>query len=82
MINIQRRIKQNKLDMRMLVQVHDDLLFEVEDSRMNVLPASVKSDMEKAVELRIPVVVDMKCGKNWADMSVLSLLNPSSPMAR
>ena len=51
-----------------LLDVIDRTCQRLPDDLMKELPAIMKSDMEKAVELRIPVIVDLKSGKNWADM--------------
>jgi DNA polymerase I len=69
MINIHKRLEGAGSKSRMLVQVHDDLLFEIAAEDMKELPIVIKSDMEKAVELKVPVVVDVKSGANWSDMS-------------
>ena len=62
------RIDRAGLDARMLLQVHDDLLFEVPPERLGELSARVKDEMENAVELAVPLEVSVKQGKNWADM--------------
>jgi DNA polymerase-1 len=68
MINVQRILKENNFKTRMLVQVHDELLFEVaREERHTVLPL-IKAAMEKALTLRIPLVVDLKTGDNWVEM--------------
>lgn len=72
MINVYERLSDEKLKSRILVQVHDDLLLELEDGEAQKLPGMIKYDMETAVKLDVPVIVDMKTGVNWADMSKLA----------
>jgi DNA polymerase-1 len=52
----------------MLLQIHDDLLFEIADGIVEETSRSIKELMEKIVELNIPVSVDIKKGKKWADV--------------
>jgi DNA polymerase-1 len=51
----------------MLLQVHDELLFEVPEKERSVAQKLVKEEMEHAVKLLVPIRVDMGIGKNWAD---------------
>jgi DNA polymerase I len=55
----------------MLVQVHDELLFEVPVTALAAASSQIKTMMETALPLSIPVVVDLKVGENWADMRPL-----------
>jgi DNA polymerase-1 len=57
----------------MILQVHDELLFECEEAEMQDLAKLVKDKMENALELSVPVKVDLKVGKNWGEMSPLEL---------
>jgi len=68
MINIHRRFASEKTRGRMLLQVHDELLFEVRERDAIEFGAAIKSEMETAVKLDVPVVVDIKTGMNWRDM--------------
>ena len=52
---------------RMLLQVHDELLFEVPEGEVAALEALVKPLMERAVPLRVPLVVDVGHGRTWDD---------------
>ena len=55
----------------MLLQIHDELLFEVPEGSVKEFSAWVRAVMETAVTLRIPVKVDVKAGRNWQDMKPL-----------
>lgn len=68
MINIAREIDTGKLESRILVQVHDDLLLEVPEDEVHIIKKILKQEMEHAVELNVPLVVELKKGNNWRDM--------------
>ncbi len=65
MINIQSELKQRKLRSQMILQVHDELVFEVPDDEIETMKQLVKEKMEGALALSIPIKVDMGVGKNW-----------------
>lgn len=67
MINIHHRIIKENLKTRMLLQVHDELLFEVPEDEKDILEALVRQEMEGAVKLKVPLKVDIGIGKNWAE---------------
>ena len=58
---------------RMLVQVHDELLFEADEKSAVLLAVAIKEEMESAVKLSIPVVVDVKKGANWDEMEKIKI---------
>jgi DNA polymerase-1 len=68
MINIAREMEKRRLKSRMLLQVHDELVFEVPEGEEEEMRTLVKSIMESAVKLNVPVKVDTKSGKNWGEM--------------
>jgi DNA polymerase-1 len=68
MINIYNEIKLKDCKSLMLLQVHDDLLFEVPVKEQELMIAIVKDKMENAVKLSVPLFVDIKIGKNWGEM--------------
>ena len=51
----------------MLLQVHDELVFEVPNDELQTISALVRQEMEHAADLRVPLVVDMGTGVNWLD---------------
>jgi DNA polymerase-1 len=65
MIDIQAYLEQNELQTRMLVQVHDELIFEVPEEEKDSVPQKLKELMESAYELACPLKVDMGLAKNW-----------------
>jgi DNA polymerase-1 len=68
MINLHREMERRKLKSKMLLQIHDELLFEVPDDELKEMKSLVSEFMPKAVELCVPVRIDIKLGRNWAEM--------------
>jgi DNA polymerase-1 len=67
MINIHRRLASEKLKSKMILQVHDELVFEVPKDELETMKALVRSEMENAIHLDVPIHVDMGVGDNWLD---------------
>jgi DNA polymerase I len=67
MRNIHAAIGQRGLEARMLLQVHDELVFEVPQAEVETLADLVRHHMQSAVELRVPLVVDIGVGPNWLE---------------
>jgi len=65
MIDIQKGIKKEKLKSKMILQIHDELLFEFPKEEEDKLIPLVVNSMEKAMKLKVPIIVDYGCGKNW-----------------
>ena len=65
MINIQKRLTQENLGSKMILQVHDELVFEVPDREIEPMKKLVKEEMEGVLTLSVPIKVDMGVGKNW-----------------
>ncbi len=51
----------------MILQVHDELLFEVPEAEMDQIKEMVRSEMEGVYRLRVPLKVDLGTGRNWAE---------------
>ncbi len=58
---------------RMILTVHDELVFEVKDGLVEEVSSEYKAIMEKAMKLKVPIVVDAKAGKNWGEMKGISI---------
>jgi len=67
MIHIHKLLGERGLRTRMLLQVHDELVFEVPDDELDTAQTLVKQEMEHAAELSVPLVVDIGVGKNWME---------------
>jgi len=67
MVDVYRALQKEKLQSRILLQVHDELVLEVPIGEVEQVSKIVKEAMEQSVTLKVPLVVDVKIGKNWAD---------------
>jgi DNA polymerase-1 len=67
MVNIDRRLSAEQLQARMLLQVHDELIFEVPESELEQVSELIKIEMETAVPFDLPLKVDIGTGRNWAE---------------
>jgi len=70
MIRIGDEIRRRNLGTRMVLQVHDELIFEVPEEERNIAD-SVRDWMGHVTALKVPLVVDVKAGPNWRDLDVL-----------
>jgi DNA polymerase-1 len=53
---------------RMTLQVHDELVFEVPESEVDIMKSLVREEMENAHRLSVPLLVEVGVGKNWRDL--------------
>lgn len=67
MIEIQKEIVDQELDVKMILQVHDELVFDCLENDKEKVKEIIKSKMESIVELSIPLLVDVNEGKNWLE---------------
>jgi DNA polymerase-1 len=67
MVKIDRELEKRSLKSRMIMQVHDELVFEVPPDELDELKAIVRKEMETVVELNAYLKVDMNAAKNWAE---------------
>jgi DNA polymerase-1 len=68
MISIAQRLKNEKLQAQMILQVHDELLFEAPPKEEKALTRLVKEEMEGVYKLEVPLVVEIGVGPNWRDL--------------
>jgi DNA polymerase-1 len=67
MINVHKRMKEERLDSKMILQVHDELVFDVHPSELEKLKVIVSKEMREALPLKVPVEVEMGTGRNWLE---------------
>jgi DNA polymerase-1 len=67
MLKIARRLEEEKMQTRMLVQIHDELLFEAPEAEVERAKTVVKEIMEGAWPLKVPLIAEVGVGKTWAD---------------
>jgi DNA polymerase-1 len=68
MRDVARLVEEKRWKTRVLLQVHDDLLFEVPEGELAQVAVPIQKTMEGALALDVPVRVDLKTGRNWAEM--------------
>lgn len=67
MINIHREMQKQKLQSKMILQVHDELNFDVVKPELEAMKKLVKEGMENAVNIGVPLIVEMNAAENWLD---------------
>jgi DNA polymerase-1 len=68
MISIDRRLSAEKFETKMILQVHDELLFEAPPKEKSKLEELVREEMEGVYQLAVPLVVEICSGSNWRDL--------------
>jgi len=71
MISLDRKLRESQLPANMLLQIHDELVFEVAPEAVDALADLVRSEMSSVMPLRVPIQVDVKVGNNWAECEPL-----------
>src|SRR5260370_1020645 len=79
MVRLQREIEADQIEGRMLLQVHDELLFEVPRSEVDQFAEKVPRIMTGAYELETGIEVEMRVGPNWADVKKLAVVRAAAP---
>jgi DNA polymerase-1 len=67
MIEIEKTIKDEKLMGMMILQIHDELIFEVPDLEVPIFKKLIQEKMENVIRLNVPIEVHIAVGKNWAE---------------
>jgi len=65
MINIHKKLEEGTYKSKMLLQVHDELVFDVYNSELEELKTLIKSEMENAYKIDVPLDVEVGVGENW-----------------
>ena len=65
MIHVSERLKKEQLKSRLILQVHDELLIEAEESELEQVKTILREEMQGAAELSVRLEIDMHIGKNW-----------------
>ena len=68
MINISRKLKDKDLESKMVLQIHDELIFEVPQKEVEVMKKLVKEEMESVIKLNVPLRVSIETAESWGDM--------------
>lgn len=72
MVTIEQRLQARSLDARLVLQVHDELIFDVPARLVEAVRAEVKDAMANALPLSVPLVVDFKAGPSWAEAEAMT----------
>lgn len=67
MVNVYNRLKEENLEAQLILQVHDELIIEAPENEVDKVMSILRTEMENAVKLDVPLVVDMAVGKSWYD---------------
>ena len=67
MIDIDRNMERFPAETKMIMQVHDELVFEIENDRIGETMAQIKEIMENCISLKVPLLVDIRSGENWQE---------------
>jgi DNA polymerase-1 len=67
MLNIHRRLKREERQSKMLLQIHDELIFELPPQELEAMQTLVREEMSNVMSLSVPLKVDLKTGRNWAE---------------
>jgi len=67
MIRIWKRLKDSTLKTRMILQIHDELLFEVPEAELDIISKMIREEMEGALTLSVPLHVEVGHGRNWSE---------------
>ncbi len=67
MLEVDQKLTQNNMKSFMVLQIHDELIFEAPDEELPTLEPLVKKAMENVFSLKVPLIVDVAIGKNWAE---------------
>ena len=68
MINLYKELNNRNLKSKILLQIHDELLLEVEEEEKEQVKKLLKSSMESAMELKVPLKVELSEANNWYDV--------------
>ena len=68
MINVNKELKEKKIDGKIVLQIHDELLLEVKEEQKEIAKEILKRNMENAMKLDVPLEVELSEGKNWYEV--------------
>jgi len=68
MVKIHQEFLRENFSSRMILQIHDELVFDVEKEELEKVKMIVKRKMEEVFKLRVPLKVNLKAGRNWLEM--------------
>lgn len=73
MVKIGQTIKDKEKEITMLLQVHDELIFEVDENKVSDYAKIIKNLMENAYHFQVPIIAEASAGNNWNELEKISL---------
>jgi DNA polymerase-1 len=73
MVAVRRRMREAGMSSQMVLQVHDELVFDVVPAELDTLAPVIKREMRDAYQMRVPLGVDLKVGENWDEMTPMAV---------
>jgi DNA polymerase-1 len=67
MVNINKRLKEQNLQSKMILQVHDELVFDVLKTEVEIVKTLVVTEMQNAMQLNVPIVAEASTGETWLE---------------
>ena len=68
MINVYKQLKERNLKSKLILQVHDELLIEAEESEKEIVKEILKTQMENVIKLKVPLKADLSVGYSWYEV--------------
>ena len=67
MVSVEKRLREEELKSSLILQIHDELIIEAYEDEVEKVKDILKTSMENAAKLSVPLVAEAKCGKSWYD---------------
>lgn len=68
MISIDKYLKKNKMATKLILQIHDELIFEAPENEVDLISSVIKNIMQNIISLKVPLEVNISCGDNWGEL--------------